>query len=96
MSPLWGFKDLCIPCCYKHAAPLGLNTPMSPSRLCMMFHLSAQSWVGFQAQRVGRPNPYASNLPLSRIRPSPITYCAPLEWGLEVSAFYTHVAPLGL
>ena len=25
MSPLWGFKDLCILCCYKHAAPLGLG-----------------------------------------------------------------------
>ena len=25
MSPLWGFKDLCILRCYKHAAPLGLG-----------------------------------------------------------------------
>ena len=25
MSPLWGFKDLCTPCCYKHVAPLGLG-----------------------------------------------------------------------
>ena len=26
MSPLWGFKTFGFPVCYKHVAPLGLNT----------------------------------------------------------------------
>ena len=40
MSPLWGFDVFVYPVCYKHAAPLGLDTPMSLSCLRMMFHLS--------------------------------------------------------
>ena len=40
MSPLWGFRCLVHVACYKHVAPLGLNTAASPSffssalRLC--------------------------------------------------------------
>ena len=31
MSPLWGFGYLVHAACYKHAAPLGLNTGAFPS-----------------------------------------------------------------
>ena len=91
MSPLWGFKTFVCRACYKHAAPLGLNTPIRP-----------QSWGrGFLAQRVGEPNPYGysfgcsrSNFRVSRI---PV-HMSPL-WGFKTfvcRACYKHAAPLGL
>ena len=64
MSPRWGFKDLCILRCYKHAAPLGLNTPMSSFRLRMMFHLSAQS-RGLETKHNGLGDPTPTH-PISR------------------------------
>ena len=64
MSPRWGFKYLCIPCCYKHAAPLGLNTPMSLSRLRMMLHLSPQS-RGLETKPNGLGDPTPTH-PISR------------------------------
>ena len=58
MSPRWGFKVFVYPLCYKHVAPLGLNTPMSLSRLRMMLHLSPQSrGLEIKPNGLGDPTP---------------------------------------